>query len=160
MWKLAFIILEGLFELTVMFFGFTNSLAMFQAMMNKLLGDLINMGQIMSFIDNMLVGTKSKEGCNELVEEVLIRIEVNYLYVKPTKYKQKVKEVGFLEVVMGPDRIKIEEEKVKVVLDQPVPKIIKKVQKFLELVNYYRQFMKNFAKITRLLHKLNRKEQK
>ena len=157
MWKLAFIILEGLFELTVMFFGFTNSLAMFQAMMNKLLGDLINMGQI---IDNMLVGTKSKEGCNELAEEVLIRIEVNYLYVKPTKYKQKVKEVGFLEVVMGPDRIKIEEEKVKVVLDQPVPKIIKKVQKFLELVNYYRQFMKNFAKITRLLHELNRKEQK
>ena len=35
----------------------------------------------------MLVGTKSKEEYNELVEEVLIRIEVNYLYMKPTKCK-------------------------------------------------------------------------
>ena len=108
----------------------------------------------------MLVGTKSKEEYNELVEEVLIRIEVNYLYMKPTKCKQKVKEVGFLEVVMGPDGIRIEEEKVKVVLNQPVPKIIKEVQKFLGLVNYYRQFIKDFAKIARLLHELNRKEQK
>ena len=33
--------LEGAFESTVMFFGLTNSLAIFQAMINELLRDLI-----------------------------------------------------------------------------------------------------------------------
>jgi len=41
-WKAAFTTPEGSFEPTVMFFGLTNSLAMFQAMINKLLRDLIN----------------------------------------------------------------------------------------------------------------------
>ena len=108
----------------------------------------------------MLIGTNGKKGYNELVEEVLIRIKVNYLYVKLTKCKQKIKEIGFLKTVMGPDGIKIKEEKVKVVLDQLVSKIIKEAQKFVGLVNYYKQFVKDFAKIARLLHELNRKEQK
>ena len=41
-WKAAFTISEGSFELTVMFFGLTNSPATFQVMINELLRDLIN----------------------------------------------------------------------------------------------------------------------
>jgi len=48
-WKAAFMTLEGLFEPTVMFFGLTNSPAMFQAMINELLRDLINMGKVAVF---------------------------------------------------------------------------------------------------------------
>ena len=48
----------------------------------------------------------------------------------------------------------------KAVLDWLVSKLVKEVQKFLELANYYRRFVKNFAKIARLLHKLMKKEQK
>jgi len=40
-------------------------------------------------------------------------------------------------VVIGPERIKMEEEKMKGVLDWLTPKIVKNVQKFLELANYY-----------------------
>ena len=47
-WKVAFIIPERSFEPTVMFFGLTNSPATFQMMMNKLLRDLINMGNVMN----------------------------------------------------------------------------------------------------------------
>ena len=108
----------------------------------------------------MLVGTESKEGHDELIEEILTRMEVNDLYVKPKKYKWKMREVGFLEVVIGLDGIKIEEEKVKVVLDWPVPKSVKEIQKFLGFSDYYRQFMKDFAKIAKLLHELTRKKQK
>ena len=49
--------------------------------------------------------------------QVVKRLAENYLYVKPEKYKWKVKEVGFLGVVIGLERIKIKEEKVKGVLD-------------------------------------------
>jgi len=85
--------------------------------MNKLLRDLINIDKVGSFIDDMMVGTESKKRHNELVEEILKRIKENNLYVKLEKCKWKVREVKFLGVVIEPEGIKIEEEKVKVVLD-------------------------------------------
>jgi len=85
--------LEGSFEPTVMFFGLTNSPATFQAMMNELLRDLINMGKIAVFIDDIIVGMETEEGHDELVVEVIKRLEENDLYVKPEKCKWKVREV-------------------------------------------------------------------
>jgi len=82
------------------------------------------------------------------------------LYVKPEKCEWKVREVGFLGVVIRPNRIKIEKEKVRSVLEWPTPKCVKDVQKFLGLANYYRRFMKNFAEIARLMHRLVRKQER
>jgi len=63
-------------------------------------------------------------------------------------------------VVIGLEGIQMEMEKVKVVLDWPVLKSVKDIQKFLELENYYKRFVEGFVKIARPLHKLTRKEQK
>jgi len=60
-----------------------------------------------------------------------------------------VREVGFLGVVIGPDGIKMKEVKMKEVLDWPTPKCVKDVQKFLELANYYCQFIEGFTSIAR-----------
>ena len=136
-WKAVFTTPEGSFEPMVMFFGLTNSLAMFQAMMNKLLRDLINTGKMVAFIDDIIIGMKTEEEHDEIVVEVIRRLEENDLYVKPEKCKWKVWEVGFLEVVIELEGIKMEEEKVKGVLDWLTPKCVKNVQKFLGLANYY-----------------------
>jgi len=80
-WKAVFTMPEGLFEPTVMFFRLTNSPAMFQAMMNELLRDLINTGKVAVFIDDVIVGTETEEGHDELVAEVIRRLEENNLYV-------------------------------------------------------------------------------
>jgi len=69
-----------------MFFGMTNSPATFQAMMNKILRDIINKGKVVAFVDDMLVGTEMEEGHDKVVEEVLRQLEENDLYVKPEKY--------------------------------------------------------------------------
>ena len=61
----------GLFEPVVMFFGMTNLPAMFQVIMNEILRDMINERKMVAFVDDMLVGTETKEGHNEVVEEVL-----------------------------------------------------------------------------------------
>ena len=151
---------ERLFEPTVMFFGLTNSPATFQAMMNELLRDLINMGKVAAFIDDVIVETKIKEEHDEIVAEIIKRLEENNLYVKPEKCKWKIREVEFLGVVIGPDRIKMEEEKVKGVLDWLTPKCVKDVQKFLGLVNYYHRFIEGFASIARPLHDMIKKDQK
>ena len=130
-WKVAFTIPERSFEPTVMFFGLTNSPVTFQAMMNELLRDLINTGKVAVFIDDVIVGTETEEGHDELMAEIIKRLEENDLYVKLEKCKWKVREVGFLGVVIGLEGIKIEEEKVKGVLEWLILKYIKDVQKFL-----------------------------
>ena len=91
----------------------------------------------MSFIDNVIVGMKIVEGYDKIVVKVVKRLVENDLYMKPEKYKWKIREVGFLKVVIGLERIKIEEEKMKCVLDQPTLKGVKDIQKFLELANCY-----------------------
>jgi len=93
----------GSFELTVMFFGMTNSPATFQAMMNEILRDLINEGKVAAFVDDVLVGTETEEGHDKIVEEILRRLEENDLYIKPEKCIWKAKKIGFLGVVIGPD---------------------------------------------------------
>ena len=144
----------------VMFFGLTNSLAMFQAMMNELLRDLINTGKVAAFIDDVIVGTETEEGHDEIVTEVIRKLEENDLYMKLGKYRWKVREVGFLGVVIGPEGIKMEEEKVKGVLEWLTPKCVKDIQKFLGLANYYRQFIEGFASIARPLHDMVKKDKK
>jgi len=75
----------GFFEPTVMFFGITNSPAIFQAIMNKILRDIINKGKVVAFVDNVLVKTETEKEHDEIVEEMLKRLEENNLYVKPEK---------------------------------------------------------------------------
>ena len=122
-----FTTLEGSFEPTVMFFGLTNSPATFQAMMNELLRDLVNTGKVAVFIYDVMIATESEEGHDELVAEVIKRLEENDLYVKPEKCKWKIREVDFLGVVIGLEGIKMEKEKVKGVVEWPIPKCVKNV---------------------------------
>jgi len=159
-WKAAFTIHLGVYKPTIMFFGLTNSLATFQAMINDILRDLINTGEVAVFMDNVLVGTEEEKKHDKIVEEVLRRMEENDLYVKPKKCVWKVREINFLGLVMGSEGIKMQKKKVARVLEWPRPKTIKEMQKFLGLANYYRQFVKDFTKIAKPMHKLVRKDEK
>ena len=86
-WKATFMTLEGSFKPTVMFFGLTNSPATFQAMMNELLRDLINTEKVAAFIDDVIVGTETEKGHDEIVMEIIRRLEENNLYIKLEKCK-------------------------------------------------------------------------
>jgi len=148
------------FEPMVMFFGMTNSPVTFQAMMNEILRDLINEGKVVAFIDNILVETEIEEGHDEIVEEILKRLEENDLYIKPEKCVWKVQKIGFLGVVIGLNGIEMEKKKVDRVLSWPKPKNVKDVRKFLGLANYYRRFIKDFAQVARPMNTLTRKDVK
>jgi len=90
----------------------------FQAIMNKLLRNLINTGKMVAFIDDVIVGMEEEEEHDELVAEIIKRLEENDFVIKL-------------------DGIKMEEEKVKDVLDWLTLKCVKDKQKFLGLANYY-----------------------
>jgi len=71
-----------------------------------------------------------------------------------------VRRVRFLEVVIGPNGIEMEKEKVDGVLNWPIPKNVKDIRKFLGLTNYYRRFIKDFTKVARPMNMLTRKDMK
>ena len=146
-WKAAFTTHVGSFKPVVMFFGMTNLPAIFQAMMSKILRNMINERKVAAFVDNVLVGTETEEGHNEVVKEVLRQLEENDLYVKLDKCMWKVQKVPFLGVVMGEGKVEIEKDKVEEVLKWLTPQCVRDVRKFLGLANYYRHFVKNFTKV-------------
>ena len=75
--------------------------------MNVILRDLINTREVAIFMDNVLIRTEDKKQYDEIVEKILKRIKENDLYVKPEKCVWKVREINFLELVMGLEGIKM-----------------------------------------------------
>jgi len=97
-WKTAFIIRRGLFEATVMYFGFSNAPATFQSMMNGILGDLIRIRLVIVYLDDILIfGTCLKEH-RRLVKEVLKRLQFNDLYAKAEKCFFEQSSIKYLGV--------------------------------------------------------------
>ena len=78
---MVFTALEGLFELIVMFFRLMNSLTTFQTMMNKIFQDLINTREVVSFINNIIIGIEKKEEHDKVVEEIVRRLAENNLHI-------------------------------------------------------------------------------
>ena len=71
----------------VIFFGLTNSLTMFQMIINEILQDLINTREVTSFIDDIIVRMEKEEGYNEVAKEAVKRSVENNLYAKLEKCK-------------------------------------------------------------------------
>ena len=101
-WKAVFIMHIGVYKPTVMYFELTNSLVIFQTMINNLFQDMINQRNIVIFIDDIIVATNTKKEHDKLVIEILRRLEKNNLFVKPEKYQWKIKKVEFLDMIIGP----------------------------------------------------------
>ena len=84
-WKAVFTTYLGVYELIVMFFGLMNLPVTFQTIMNNILRDLINTGEVATFMNNILIGTEEEEKHDEIVEKVLKRMKENDLHIKPEK---------------------------------------------------------------------------
>jgi len=126
-WKMAFIIRRGLFEATVMYFGFSNVPATFQSMMNNILGDLIRIRLVIVYLDNILIfGTCLKEH-RQLVKEVLKRLQFNDLYAKAEKCFFEQSSIKYLGVIISENKVQMDEEKLSGVLEWPVPTKVKQV---------------------------------
>jgi len=116
-WKTAFITRQGLFEATVIYFGFFNALATFQSMMNNILGDLICIQLVMVYLDNILIfGTCLKEH-RQLVKEVLKRLQFNDLYAKVEKCFFEQSSIKYLGVIISENKVQMNEEKLSGVLE-------------------------------------------
>jgi len=155
-YKTAFRTRYGHFEYLVMPFGLKNAPATFQHFINDVLSDYLD-NFVISYIDDILIYSNSLEEHHEHVKKVLKKLLENNLYIKLEKCEFDVPETAFLGYIISRDGLKVDPNKIKAILDWPAPTSVKEVQSFIGLCNYYRIFIKDFAKIARPLHKLTRK---
>ena len=159
-WKAAFITHRGLFEPCVMYFGLTNAPATFQRMMNDLLKKWILAGKLVVYLDDILIYTGSKEENEMITKEVLQVLADNDLFVNSEKSTFFTDTIEYLGTIVSHGKASMDPAKVQGVTDWPVPMRVKHVQAFLGLANFYRRFIKDFAKHAKPLTILTRKDQK
>ncbi|QRV96903.1 Retrotransposable element Tf2 protein [Ceratobasidium sp. AG-Ba] len=158
-WKTAFRTAYGIYEYLVMPFGLKNAPAVLQRMMNHIFRHLLG-ATVVVYMDDILIFSEKEEEHAEHVKEVLRILRENNLYAKLAKCEFFVKRVIFLGLVITPEGISMEEEKIKAITKWNAPRKIKEVQAFLGFVNFYRRFIADFSKVARPLHDLTKKETK
>ena len=146
--KAAFIMNQGLFEPTVMFFGLTNSPATFQTMMNTIFAKEIAEGWLIVYMDDILIATKDNlEFHEKCVHQMLEKLKKHDLYLKPEKCVFEQKRIEFLGVILEDRTVQMDLAKVKGMADWPPPWNITDIRSFLGFTGFYCYFIPNYSLI-------------
>ncbi|KAL0147989.1 hypothetical protein M9458_056716, partial [Cirrhinus mrigala] len=145
-WKTAFNTPRGHFEYLVMPFGLSNSPAVFQALVNDVLRDMVDQF-IYVYLHDILIFSPSLQEHVQHVRRVLQRLLENGLFVKMEKCVFHAHSVPFLGYIVSSEGIRMDPNKVKAVVDWPTPDSRKALQRFLGFANFYQRFIRNFSQL-------------
>ncbi|KAL0165682.1 hypothetical protein M9458_037526, partial [Cirrhinus mrigala] len=135
------------FEYRVLPFGLSNAPAVFQALVNDVLRDMIDRF-VFVYLDDILIFSPSYQDHVQHVRQVLQRLLENQLFVKVEKCEFHVKSVSFLGHIISVEGIRMDPAKVRAVSDWPTPDSRKALQRFLGFANFYRRFIRNFGQVS------------
>ena len=152
-WKTAFNTPTGHYEYLVMPFGLTNAPAVFQNLVNKVLSDMLNQF-VFVYIDDILIFSPDLKTHVQQVRQVLQRLLQHNLYVKAEKCEFHQASVSFLGFIISKNQLQMDPEKVKAVVEWPVPLDRKQLLRFLGFANFYRKFIRNYSSVAAPLHAL------
>ena len=144
---------KGLYQYNRLPFGIASALAIFQQMMEKLLHGIAG---VTVYIDDILVTGKTDEEHLRNVNMVLERLHEYGLRLKRGKCSFLQPSVRYLGYLIDKDGLHATPEKVKAILQKPVPRNVKTLRSFLGLVNYYGKFIRNLSTIVQPLNQLLR----
>ncbi|GFU61855.1 retrovirus-related Pol polyprotein from transposon 17.6 [Trichonephila clavipes] len=147
------------YEFNRLCFGLKNLPKAFQSIAQEVLGDLLHNGALV-YIDDIILFTKTIDEHSELLGKVLERFERIQLKFNPGKYQFLTRSCKFLGFVVTLEGILIDKDKSVSINDFPVPTDQKKIKYFLGCCNFYRRYIKNFAKQALSLTNLLRKDTK
>ncbi len=137
-------------------FGLTNAPATFCTLMNDIFREWLN-DFVVVYIDDILIYSSSLEKHVEHLWKVFQKLRENKLYAKIEKCKFGVTKVDFLGHRITQEGLKIDDHKVKAIVDWEPPKLVSALRSFLGLASYYHKFIKNFVKIAAPLTNLMKK---
>jgi len=147
-----------LFEPLVMYFGLTNSPATFQTMMDDIFEELISEGNVVVYLDDILIFTDDLEQHRALERRVLELMRKHKLYLKPEKCEFQKTTIEYLGVIISHNRVSMDPVKIAGVQEWPAPMNKKEVQSFLGFTNFYRWFIKGFSEHARSLFDLTQND--
>ena len=136
---------SGPLRTLVMFFGLTNSLATFQTIMDGIFEELITEGQVVVYLDDILIFTDIQEEHRKITREVLHLLQKHNLYLKLEKCEFEKTEVEYLGVVISHNSVRMGPVKVAGVIKWPAPTNQKEAQSFLGFTNFYCRFIEDFS---------------
>ena len=155
-WKTAFRTRYGSFEWRVMPFGLTNAPSALQRFMNDIFSDLLDV-HIIIYLDNILIFSDNPADHKKHIQEVLRRLCLHGLYLRPDKCFFSVDSVNYLGFILSKDGLKMDSAKVQAITDWPEPRKVKDIQSFLGFANFYRRFIPDYSDIVIPLTRLTRK---
>ena len=155
--KTAFTTREGLYEFTVMPFGLTNAPATLQRLMNELLKDLIGVSCCI-YLDDCLVCSETFEDHVRDLRQVFLQYRAAGLKANPKKTELGMAEVLFLGHVVSQLGIRPNPEKIAAVREFLPPTNLTEVRSFMGLINYYRRFIPDLARIAAPIQNLTKKD--
>jgi len=112
-----------------------------------------------AYMNDILIYSNSKKKHTQHVHQILKRLRVVELQIDIEKYKFSVIEIKYLSLIIIIHEIKMNSEKINVIMNWAASWDVKDVQNFLNFVNFYRRFIKKFFKLIDSLTVLIRKDQ-
>jgi hypothetical protein len=155
--KIALIIKMGLYDWTVMPFGFKNATSTFTRTMStvfKKLGDKF----LKIFVDDLNVHSENWTEHLQHLDSVLLKLREVNLKLNPSKCCFAARSITFLGHVVSHEGTKPDLGKIDAVVHFPVPKTVTDVRSFLGLIGYYRNYVRGYSRLVVPLFELTRKD--
>ena len=158
-WKTAFRTRYDHFEYNVLPFGLTNAPTTFQDFINRILAARLDINVIV-YLNDIVIYSMNAETHVDDVKWILDRLRENKLYIALEKCKWFADEIDFLEFVVSPKEVRMQEKKIEAIQQWPVPRNVSDIMQFLDTANFYRRFIKHFSKIAEPLTAMLKRSQK
>ena len=154
--KTAFTFNNSKYEFQRVPFGLVSAPGYFSRVINTILFDCLG-PECIAYMDDILLLSKDVDSHLKKLEEVLKALQTANLKLKIRKCRFLTTNIGFLGYKLTPGGMCMEPTRIKSVQDMAYPKTKKQVQAFLGALNYFRQFIPNYASIADPLYSLLRK---